>query len=93
MTAMMMTMKAIDANVVYEFLVHLVFWCSIATLFLTGLQKSVEKFYPGGQFAKAIAFITDLVSQYGALNLRDKIATIGGAPARRAEDKSVPPAS
>lgn len=81
----------IDANVVYEFLAHLVFWCSIATLFLTGLQRSVEKFYPGGQFAKAISFLTDLVSQYGALNLRDKIATIGTQPARRADDKPPSP--
>lgn len=67
----------LDPAIAFEAITHFVFWCSIATLFLAAVERSVRKFYPDSKADKLIAFVTDLVSQFGALNFRDKIAPKG----------------
>lgn len=63
---------------VFHFFIHFVFWCSVASMFLAGLERSLHKFYPGTRADRVVSFLNDLVTQWGALNLRDKIA---GPPA------------
>ena len=58
----------------FHLLIHFVFYCSIASLFLAAIERSVHKFFPGTRFDQGISFLNDLVTQFGALNLRDKIA-------------------
>jgi hypothetical protein len=86
-------MEALTVGQLFTLFEHFVFWCSVATLFLAAVERSVRKFYPGGRAEKVIGFITDIVSQFGALNLRAQIAPPkwDGVDKRKSEEPPVPP--
>lgn len=72
-----MNLLHLDPATLFESFEHFIALCSILTLILAAIERSVRKYYPGSQADKLISFTTDLVSQFGALNLRDKIAPKG----------------
>ena len=88
-------MSGEQASAVFELIQHFVFWSSVATLFLAAVERSVRKFYPDSRAEKVLAFITDLVSQFGALNLRSQIAPEKREPwteeERKQKNPIVPP--
>lgn len=60
-------------NVFYEWAAHIVFWCSLATLFLAVIERWAKQWLPA-RASYVVSALADLVSQFGALNLRDRIA-------------------
>lgn len=62
------------ASQVFEFIVHFIFWCSIASLFMAVVQRSLTQYFPNSKAAQVWAFATDVVTKFGALNLKESIA-------------------
>ena len=52
---------------------YFVFLCSLLTIFLSIIEKWANQWFPNSGFAKTVSAITDLVSKFGALNLREVI--------------------
>lgn len=66
---------------------YLVFCCSLLSNLLAVLESWAAKWFPDSRFAFVLAVTNDLVSRFGALNWRDKIAQ---APGDRRQTPTLP---
>ena len=71
----------------YEWATKIVFWCSIASLVLAVFERWANQWFPNTKVAWVVSAVTDLVNQFGALNLRDRIRV----KTERAADKPAQP--
>jgi len=53
---------------------HVIVACSITSVFLSMIERWANQWFPKSKFVVVLAAANDLISRFGALNLRDVIA-------------------